>query len=238
MIGTKTRARTQVGREHLRWINNKLTRWTNLKPDFDRLSADDKAALHELVVAASASEDPKADVFNPDRLGKRERAKLERLVEKAADQPEAFAKARDSADLRRMVREIARDVLVTKPTKTQEGRFFDAVHKQLHLKDGGTAVFADHLGVLVLLLDALLSAEMPPGALPNSARVEAGEDGAPLIVWRRGNRLFGNATGNAGPRIWETLKHLERNAWITLTGSPDVKIQLGSRARRIFEVKP
>jgi hypothetical protein len=61
-----------------------------LRPDLGRLDDDELGALLDLVKKASATDNIDVhDAFNPDQLAKRDRARLEKLVEKAADAPGA-----------------------------------------------------------------------------------------------------------------------------------------------------
>jgi len=231
-IKPRPRRRSNVMPERLTWAKAKLGRWTTLAPDFGKLDDDEVLDVLDLVKKASATDNPEVDRFDPDLLGKRDRWKLERLVEKAADKPGAFKEAREQEAFKAEVAEITRSALATNPTREQEGRFFAEVIKQLRYKDG-PCLHAEDVGVLTLTLASLFVGEMPPTSL--SARVERGQDGQAEIHWRKGYPLFGAVDGELAGKMKASLEQLERNGWVSLTPSgQETRIGMGPRARRVF----
>jgi hypothetical protein len=234
MIGTRERRRRgQLPPEQRAFINAKIGVWTNLVPDIDVLSDEEQRDLLDLVKKASKSDQPEVDAFNPEgALGKRDLARLEKLVERSAGQPGAFKKGRDLEAVRAEARQIVKESLAATPSRQEQARFFAEITKQTQGGNGrGPCLYAEHVGVLTVLLAALFAGEMPPRVL--SARVEPGDDG-PVIVWTRHYPLFGDVDGEVSGKMYETLSHLQKNGWVVLSGRQEVRISMGPRARRVF----
>jgi hypothetical protein len=226
-----TRGR-QIPPERLQWAKRKLGTWTSLTVDFAALTDDEARDLLALVGKASATDDETIDKFDADLLSKRDRARLEKLVEVGAHaEPGTFRAERERQSLRAEVQKIARDALKFTPTREQQALFFVEVIRQVH-DDEGPCLHAEHIGVLTLTLASMFGGEMPRGAL--NSRVERGDDGHAVIVWEKHYPLFGPVDGELDGRMFETISHLEANGWLSLSGRQQVRIALGPRALRVF----
>jgi hypothetical protein len=229
MLGTKQRQRRRgLPPEQVGWMKAKLGRWTNLQPDLGRLSDEQQYDLLDLVQKASATDNPDADAFNPDQLGKRDRTRLEKLIEKAADAPGVFKKERETLALRAEVQKIAAEAAAVRPAKQAEGAFFAEVGR-MQMNEGGPCMSAETAGMLLLITAALLSGEGP-----GRATFKLDENGQRCLRWRPGC-LFGFADGQSAPRLERTLRHLQRNGWLSLSGRGETRwVTFGPRAARVF----
>ena len=237
MLGTKNRTKRQAPLlpERVAGAKAQLGRWTNLRPDFGRLTDEEGRRLLELVKKAATSEEsqPGAAAFNPDRLAKRDRARLEALVERAAGvEAGTFERERQAKAARAEVEKVWREGLVNNPTREAEGRFFKEVRRQLTHPDG-TCLTADHLAVLTGVLAIIFSAS-PPRSSTATVEQDA-ETGETVLFWPRNHSLFGVADGRELPgRTLPLLLHLAANGWLHVVEGSTLRISLGARARRVF----
>jgi hypothetical protein len=161
MIGTKQR-RGGLPPEQLAWISAKLGTWTNLQPDLGALSPTELRDLHSLVRLASATENADADRFDPDLLSKRNRRKLEALVEQSAGKPGAFQHDRDMADVRREAAEAVRGTMKPgrRPRWEENGAVVLPKQWAYDYLDQGI-LFVEHVGLLVAFLSFFENAQLP-----------------------------------------------------------------------------
>jgi hypothetical protein len=168
------------------------------------------------------------DAFYPDKLGKRDRGKLERLVEKGARAPNAFKESRADAAFRAEVAEIARDAMKPerRPKWEQPGAVvlprawcFDFV------RDG--VLWVDHIGLLVVLLAWFENAELPPRL--SGAYFEQ-EDGDLVLVVDSVAFGLGAVSEECVPGWKRTFDHLVVNNFFTADKrGREWRIKLGSR---------
>jgi hypothetical protein len=229
MIGTRERRRRgQLLPEQLTWIGAKLGRWTTLRADLTKLSDEEQRDLLDLVKKASASEDPDVDAFNPDKLGKRDRGKLERLVEKGSGAPNAFKESCADAAFRAEIAEIAKEAMKPerRPKWEEEGAV--VLPKQWcfdFVRDG--VLWVDHVGLLVTMLAWFESAELPPRLWGASFEQQAGD-----LVLVVDSVLFGlGAVSEEGVPGWKrTFDHLVTNNFFEVERrGKEWRIKLGSR---------
>ncbi len=162
VVKRKTKRQAAPSRDQLVTIRAALGRWTTLRVDTGRLDADEQRALIHLCGLASTSEEGARGGFNPDRLSKRDRAKLEQIVERSADRPGAFEAARQSAKVREEAEKIMRSALAFPVSRKAEQGFLAEVFRQC----AAGCLHVEHVATLTLVVAVLHAGEPLPRSGP------------------------------------------------------------------------
>jgi hypothetical protein len=191
--------------------------------DYRRLSDDETAALIEFAAPAVRDE---RELFHG--LRRRERERLEDLLERAADRPGAFENVRrqqkEAENLAAIKKVAARFAF----TRKAEERVF--AEMGAHLKSG--ALTADSMTFLSLVV---ISFGLGEGLAPH-ARFEEGPDGMRLVL-RRGFGVLAADRDSGRLSRWEAhAEHLRKNGWLTANRhGMETWIGFGPRLRRLLQ---
>jgi len=179
---------------------------------------DEQHDLLGLVRKASVTEERGVDVFDAGKWTDRERRRVERLIERGAGvEPGHFAKARENAALSAEIAKISREALALPPRVRLEERGSVTLPRWLcwdWMNRPDPAVFAEHLGLTVLVLSQLENGQ----GLTRACNVERDSDGEPVLlidskygpVGRLSDERFGN---------WrDLLNHLAVNGIFEVDG--------------------
>ena len=201
---TKKRKTWEHSTESLRNAARPFERVYGVRCDPDRLDDDERVEFAELA-RRGTSEERGVDL---SPLGRRERAALERLIEKAAGEAGLFARRREEAAATARIRELARRAM-------QPAR-------RLHLEEAGSVTFPAELfrhlreGVVwpedVAVLFAVVGILENATTLAPRSRIEAG-----TLVIDRTFGLFGSADPEQRASRWkDSLANLHRVGWLTV----------------------
>ena len=203
---------------------NPVARHLGLTASIHRLSDDEARELVELVRRAT----PEPRAFNLNELGRRDRAKFERLVARAAGlEDDHFDKIRANESAAVKIRELARQaVRPRKLTPRQERAFLLEVSD--HVRRG--VLTAPTLAVIVLAVGEIFN-----GAT-GAPRGETVGSGATLRLVLDARYGFGEVDL---PRWQQSLSHATKNGWLVTTRQgPRIEVGLGARTLRLLELTP
>jgi hypothetical protein len=226
--GMKLRTRSAASPERLERLaaaRNQIQSSLGIKIDPERLDHDEQVALLELAHGCRAGAEPGVHRFNPQQLGRKERSRLEALVEKGAAKPGLFKRHREEATLKQRTAELATRARRPSARPRWEERGAVVLPRETafeFLRDG--IFFLEHFGLLVYLLAQFENGE---ALAPRSYF-----DGDTLVIDRNvgiGARF--DPEGRMTPRWRETFDHLVANGWFTAdTSGSGVRVTRGPRA--------
>jgi hypothetical protein len=204
---TKKRKTWETSTESLRNAARPFERVFGVRCDPERLDDDEREQFAELARKATSEERG----VNLSPLGRRERAALERLLEKAAGEADLFERRREEAAATARIRELAERAVrpSARPRFEERGAVIlpRAVFEQLR----GGYLWVEHVGLL-----AFVVAQMENGVcLAPQGRYEDGS-----LVIDHGWGLTGSCDGEGTFSRWkQIIEHLERNAWLDVERS-------------------
>jgi hypothetical protein len=222
-----SRAAKPLSSEARQGIEVQLGRVTALPARVDRLDAPEQHELAELVRKAKGDDNGDAGAaarrhLDLALLSKKDRQKLERLIEKSADAEGAFSRERDEAETRTQMAALAQRARVqTRPRYEEEGsvvlprQFFE------HLRDGINQ--AGELLAFIYVMGQLEGGE----AFGLRCQIE----GDALVLDQHGSLAppGGDPDSHLG-NARQALEHLARNGYLALSRTgKKTYIRRGSR---------
>lgn len=199
-----------------------------LKLDFAKLDVDEGTDVVRLTRVAT-----EGGGFSFGRLGKRDRVRLEGLIERASGDEGLFGRQRDEAvaqaEIARLAREAQRPP--RRPRFEQPGTVALPAELLDWLVEVPPVIWAEHLAVLSV---TLLQIENVTALAPH-ARIEGAGDSACLVLDRR----YGLVGGKHDPddrliRWRECLLDLQRLEWLVVEQhGQEVRVARGRRALEI-----
>lgn len=219
------RTRTRLTPETLRAAQDLVARVTGLRLDLRRLDAAEQGRFVELVDAARP---PGRGGLNIGLLNGRQTRDLDGLLEAAAAlEPGTRKRQREQTAAAAKVEQLARRARRLPVSQEEEQGLLRAIWAQAS-KD--RALHIGHIGTLTFLLAAFATGE----TLAAQSRFDLDADGERVLIFHAHYGLYGHA-GGEGVDAMKTLKHLEANAWLSLTRrGTSVEVRLGSRAKRVL----
>jgi hypothetical protein len=221
----RKRQQWPIGREEVRWALIEIARFTGLKVNADLLDEDERRALHALVRQATEG----GGFGIEERLGRRQRTKFEKLVEKAAGlEPGTFQKERDSAALRARAAALATEARRPPRRPRWEEQGAVVLKRQWAfewVRDG--VLFVDHLGLLTLLIAQFENGE----SLSRHVVFEGSGDSATLVVDGRWGLVPEHLDPEGRFTGWrKLLDHLAVNHFVEVESQgPKLRIRRGTR---------
>jgi hypothetical protein len=225
--------RSGPAREELAAALKSARRWSGLRLDGDRLTADERHDLHRLHSQITADAEHGVVRDDPRYLADpRDRAAFETLVAKAADLPhDFFEAARKEASMHRRVAELAARVRRPGPRARHEEAGCVVLPKQwaFEFQRGQQPVlWPAHIGLLAWLEAIWENGE----SLSRLARLEGSGDDQALVF----DQLMGLLPASADPdgnfTAWKPLlAHLELNGFVEVDrSSRQWRIKRGPRS--------